>query len=62
MGETEATERDAQRDRAIRRAAESVTRVTRPADWQPADYRRFERTLRDNGYELVKVAEDGSDG
>jgi hypothetical protein len=55
-------EDQAQYERAIRRAVESVGRVRRPADWQPADYRRFEKALLDNGYELVKVAEDGSDG
>jgi hypothetical protein len=56
------TDREPQRDRAIRRAAESVANVRRPADWTPADYRRFESVLRDNGYELVAKREEKSGG
>jgi len=55
------SERDAQRDRAIRRATEAVARIARPADWRPRDYTAFELALRANGYELVKV-EEPTDG
>lgn len=56
---------DPQRMRAIRRAVESAASIKRPADWTEADYRRFDRTLDENGYVLVEKPEDGendSDG
>lgn len=52
-----AEDRNPQLDRAIRRAVESTARIRRPADWTSADYRNFERALRDNGYEVRKIAE-----
>lgn len=53
---------DPQRMRAIRRAAESVENVKRPADWTEADYRRFERTLDENGFTLEEKPEEETDG
>jgi hypothetical protein len=52
-----------QRQRAIRRAVESVAHIARPADWTPADYARFEKTLAANGFVVAaKAEEDPSDG